>query len=107
MSHKPLTYYIDTPEIHKLIDFAGDRFENFTHENLWDLITVISGELSGANPNRGTTYLVDMQITKEALNLGFDAVVDHALEILDGISRHDSKLLLLGLNSIAAYSDIH
>jgi hypothetical protein len=108
MSYQPLTYYIDNPQIHELIKFAGDRFQKWTHEDLWDLITIISAELSAAHPKDGHDVgLVRMVETRQALNLSWNAVAEHGLEILDGISRRDAKLLLMGLTAIAATSDIH
>lgn len=105
---QPLTYYVDNAQIHKLIEFAGERFENFTHENLWDLVTILSAELALANPNDGQNVgLVRMDETRQALKLSWDAVEEHALEILDGISRCDAKALLMGITAIATYSGIH
>jgi hypothetical protein len=103
---QPLTYYVDNAQIHKLIDFAGERFENFTHENLWDLITILSAELALCEP-ADTVGLVRMDETRKALDMSWDAVEEHALTLLDGISRRDAKSLLMGLTSIACYSDIH
>lgn len=105
---RPLTYYIDNPQIHKLIEFAGDRFQKWTHEDLWDLSAVLSAELSAAHPKEGHDVgLVRMVETARALNLGWNAVTEHAMEILDGISRRDAKLLLMGMTAIASYSEIH
>ncbi|MGL5063465.1 MAG: hypothetical protein ACRC62_26075 [Microcoleus sp.] len=108
MSHKPPTYHPDNTQIHKLFEFAGERMESFTHENLWDLITVLSAELSLTHPKDGHDVgLVRMDETRKSLKMSWDAVTEHSLEILDGISRRDAKLLLMGLTSIAAYSDTH
>jgi hypothetical protein len=105
---QPLTYYIDNAQIHKLIEFAGDRFQNFTYENLWDLITILAAELSLADPvDGGDVGLVRMDETRRALQMSWDAVEEHALILLDGISRTDAKCLLMGLTAIACYSDIH
>lgn len=106
---KHLFYYCDGPQIRKLAETTGDRFQNLTHANLWDLVTILSAELAMADPKEYGTGggLVRMDETREMLGLSWDAVLIQCLDILDGISRHEAKALLMGITAIVLESQTH
>jgi hypothetical protein len=109
MNHyRAAQYSMENPQVKALFDFAGSRLENFTHETLWDLVTIISAECSLSHPRDGQDVALEkMDETRSNLDMSWDAVVGHSLEILDGISRLEAKKLLWHIVTIATSSEIH
>lgn len=86
-----------TINLDSFLEFAGHDLRNFTHENIWDLITVLSAELSSMRPET-VGGIVRMGETRRKLNISWDAVTEHCFEIFDGINRDECKALIAVLS---------
>jgi hypothetical protein len=95
-------YYASSATAQTLEQFTGSYLENWTNQNIWDFVAVVSAWLSSDEE-----FCNDLDDLRDAMNLDHDHVLEQALNIISGIDRPDAVSILLGVTSIAYAKNRH